>query len=246
MTEPASTPEKTMSLLDHLDELRSRLVKSVIGLVVAFAACWGFRDPLLELLLRPIRRLFFEGDEIVFINLTEPFMISMKACALAAIFLASPFLLYQFWSFVAPGLYRKERRMVVPFLVFGTLFFVGGGYFGYAVAVPVAARWLLGLGESFQASVTLRSAFQFLSRIVLAMGAVFEMPLLIAFLSKIGLVTPAFLWRHFRTAILLIAVIAALVTPTGDAMTMTVFAGPMIVLYLVGIGVSWFFVRKKE
>jgi sec-independent protein translocase protein TatC len=136
--------------------------------------------------------------------------------------------------------------MVVPFLVFGTAFFVAGGVFAYLVAVPVAARWLIGLGESFTASLTLRSAFQFLSRIVLGLGLVFELPVVIALLARAGIVTPGFLMRHFRTAVLIIAVLAAILTPTGDIMTMSVFAGPMILLYLLGVGVAWAFARGSD
>jgi sec-independent protein translocase protein TatC len=188
----------------------------------------------------------FEDGDIVFIHMTEPFAIYMKASALGAIFLASPIFLYQLWAFVAPGLYRRERRMVVPFLIFGTAFFVAGGLFGYAVATPVAARWLLTLGENFTAQLTLRSAFQFESRMILGLGAVFEMPVVIALLSSMGLVTPGFLWKHFRIAILVIAVLSAVITPTGDVMTMAVFAGPMILLYLLGIGVAWLFTRPSR
>jgi sec-independent protein translocase protein TatC len=246
MADTTETPEKAMSFLEHLDELRSRLFRSALVLIGAFAACWVFHEKILEVILAPIQKYLFEGGEIVYINITEPFAIYMKASAFVAIFVASPFLLYQVWAFVSPGLYKRERRLAVPFLVFRTLFFFAGGYFGYQVAVPVAARWLISLGGDYQANITLRSAFQFLSRIVLAMGLVFEMPVLIAFFSRMGLVTPAFLWRHFRTAVLVIAVVAAIVTPTGDVMTMSVFAGPMILLYLLGIGVSWFAARRDE
>jgi sec-independent protein translocase protein TatC len=169
----------------------------------------------------------------------------MKAAGLAGVFLASPYLLYQVWAFVAPGLYPRERRMVVPFLAFGTLFFLAGGAFGYAVATPVAARMLIEMGRGYTANITLGSAFQFESRVVLAMGLVFELPVLVFFLSRLGIVTPAFLLRHLRHAVLAIAILAALVTPTGDMITMMVFAGPMVVLYLLGILVSWIFVRPR-
>lgn len=233
-----------MSFLEHLDELRSRLLRSAIGLLVVFGACWFIREPLLEILLAPIREQLFGGNEIVMIHLTEAFTIYMKACFLFAIFAASPLLLYQLWAFVAPGLYRRERRMLVPFLVFGTVSFVGGGVFGYKVATPVAASWLIELGSQFTAMLTLRSAFQFQSRLILGMGLVFELPVLIALLARLGLVTPAFLWRHFRTAVVVITIVAAVLTPTGDVMTLSVFAGPMVLLYLAGIAVAWIFRRR--
>ena len=235
-------------MLEHLDELRSRLFKAVVGYVVVFVGCWYFSDVVLEFLLRPIRQYLFEGEEIVFIHLTEPFMIHMKAAALLAVFVAAPYVLYQFWAFVAPGLYRRERGMVVPFLVFGSLFFFGGGAFGYYGATPRAAEWLIGLGESYRASITLRSAFAFESRIVLAMGAVFELPIMIYFLTRLGLVTPRFLLRQFRVAVLVSALLAAVLTPTGDMLTMSMFLVPMVLLYLLGIGISWAFApgEKRE
>lgn len=238
-TEPNETTDGTMSLLDHLDELRSRLVRAAVVFIAGFVACWSFSGPLLRFLMKPIREHLFEGGEIIFIHLPEPFLIYMKAAALAALFLTSPYLLYQFWAFVAPGLYRHERRLVLPFLLFGTLFFAAGGAFGYWVAVPAAAGWLIRFGGEFTAQLTLRSAFGFLSKLVLGMGAVFEMPILIFFLSRIGVVTPRFLLRHFKTAVLIITIVAAIITPTPDVMTLSVFAGPMILLYLLGILLAW-------
>lgn len=239
------SPEGSMSLLDHLDELRSRLMKIVGVFVVFMAICWGASGYILDFLLLPIQENFFSGGEIVFIHLSEPFMIYMKASALAALFISTPFILYQLWAFVAPGLYRKERHTVIPFLFFGTLFFAAGGAFGYYVATPVASNWLLQLGGSFKAQITLRSAFAFESWLILGMGAVFELPIVIFFLSRMGVVTPGFLMRNFRIAVLIIAVLSAVLTPTGDVMTMSVFAGPMIVLYLFGVLVAWLFGKPK-
>ncbi len=235
-----------MSVLEHLDELRSRLFRAAIAYVVVFIGCWAVSATVLDFLLRPIRDHLFQGGEIVFINLTEPFMIHMKAAALLAVFISAPFILYQIWSFVAPGLYGRERRAALPFLFFGSLFFFGGGAFGYYAATPRAAEWLIGLGGSYKAAITLRSAFAFESRIILAMGAVFEMPIMIFFLTRIGLVTPGMLIRHFRVAVLVIAVLSAVLTPTGDMLTMSIFLVPMILLYLLGVGVSWAFAPRTE
>jgi len=235
-----------MSVLEHLDELRSRLFRALLAYVVVFVGCWAVADPVLRFLLRPIKEHLFEGGDIVFIHLTEPFMIYMKSAALVAVFISAPYVLYELWCFVAPGLYRRERHMVVPFLVFGSLFFVAGGAFGYYVATPQAAKWLIGLGQSFKATITLRSAFSFESRIILAMGAVFELPILIFFLTRLGLVTPAFLMRHFRIAVLVIAILAAVLTPTGDMITMSIFVAPMVLLYLLGVLVSWIFKPHRD
>ena len=235
-----------MSFLEHLDELRSRLLRCIVAFLVVFAACWYFSGPILRFLLRPLKEQMQGGDDIVFIHITEPFLIYMKASALAAIFLSSPWILYQLWAFVAPGLYRHERMLILPFFGFGTGFFVAGGAFGYYVAIPRAAGWLIALGQDYRAALTLRSAFQFTSWILLGMGAVFELPILIFFLSRIGIVTPQFLMHHFRTAVVAMAVLAAVITPTGDILTMCIFAGPMVVLYLLGVLVSWLFGKPRE
>lgn len=244
--EASERGEGAMSFLGHLDELRVRLLRCIIVYLIAFAACWYYAGPILKFLLRPIERHLNGNGDLVFLQVSEPFLVFMKAAAIAAVFLSSPWILYQLWAFIAPGLYRHERRMAVPFLVFGTVFFVAGGAFGYYVAVPQAAGWLINLGSGFRAALTLRSAFQFVSWILLGMGAVFEMPILIFFLARLGIVTPGFLFRHLRIAVLIMAVTAAVITPTGDMLTMCVFAGPMILLYLLGILVAWVFGSKRK
>jgi sec-independent protein translocase protein TatC len=234
-----------MTFLEHLDELRSRLFRIAIVFVVVLAACWLISDRILEFLLRPIRNHMFEGGEIIFISLTEPFMVYMKASAIAAIFATAPYILWQFWGFVAPGLYQKERRAGALFIVMGTVFFVAGGAFGYYIALPMTARWLLSLGTQFKAQLTLQSAFDFENRMLLGAGLVFEMPIVILVLSRFGIVTPGFLIRHLRMAIMVIAIAAAVITPSGDALTMTVFALPMVALYLLGVGFAWIAARPE-
>jgi sec-independent protein translocase protein TatC len=228
-----------MSLLAHLDELRSRLLRALVGYGVAFVVCWSVSGPTLRFLLRPIREHLADGGDLVFLTVTEPFLVYVKAAGLLAVFVAAPYVLYQLWAFVAPGLYRRERRLVLPFLVFGSLFFLAGGAFGYYAATPQAARWLIELGQGYRANITLGSAFSFESRIILAMGAVFELPVLIYFLARIGVVGPRFLLRHFRVAVLVIAVAAAVLTPSGDVITMSIFVAPMVLLYLLGVVIAW-------
>ncbi len=235
-----------MSFLEHLDELRSRLFRVAIVFVVLLAICWLVSDRILAFLVKPIREHLFNGGEIIFISLTEPFMVYMKASAIAALFLAAPYMLWQFWGFVAPGLYKTERRAAAIFIVVGTVLFVLGGGFGYYVALPMTAQWLIGLGSQFKAQLTLESAFEFENRMILGAGAVFEMPVLILVLSRFGIVTPGFLMRHFRIAIMVIAIAAAVITPSGDALTMTVFALPMVGLYLLGVGFAWLAARPAK
>lgn len=242
-----SEEEKTssMTFLQHLDELRSRIWKSILAIFIVFMICWFFSDWILSFLLLPIKRHLFEGGEIVFINITEPFFIKMKVSFLAAIFFSSPFLLYELWKFISPGLYDREKIYALPFIFFSTLFFLGGGLFGYYIALPITARFLIEMGEDYKAALTLRSAFQFESWILLGLGLVFEMPILIFFLSRLGIVTPQFLWSKMKYAILIIFVLAAIITPTGDVVTLSVFAFPMIGLYLLGIFISYLFQKRN-
>jgi len=235
-----------MSFLEHLDELRSRLFRSAVAYVVLLGLSWRFSDRVLKFLMVPFERHIGSRGDLVFLTPTEPFFVYMKASAILALFVAMPYLLWQMWAFVSPGLHPHERRLVVPFLLFGTGFFVAGAAFAYYVALPLCIAWLLSLGSEFRAAITLQAAFGFESRIVLAMGLVFELPIIIFFLARIGLVTPQFLWRHLRHAIVLIAILAAVITPSGDMLTMCVFAGPMVLLYLLGVLVAQFFGKPRR
>ncbi len=234
-----------MSFLEHLEELRKRLWWSAVGVAIAFAVALSYARAILDFFLKPIRPLL--GDtKPVFIELTEPFMLYMKVAFLASLFLASPIVLYQLWAFVSPGLYPRERRYALPFIFSGTVFFALGGAFGYTIGFPVACRFLLKVAEGFQPALRISTLFSFESKIILGLGLVFELPTLIALLARLGLITPGFLWRHFKYAILAIFIIAAVITPTPDVVTQCVFAGPMILLYLIGILFAHLFGRKRE
>lgn len=235
-----------MTLLEHLDELRRRILFSVVALFLAFLGCWYFARDIFAVLAVPITRFLPEGERLAFTALGDPFMLYIKVALLSAIFVASPVLLLQLWLFLRPGLYRHERRLAVPFIVFCTLFFVAGGYFGYRVAFPMVVRFLLSVGEDFRPVITVQTYFAMLSKILLGLGLVFELPMLIFFLARLGLVTARLLLRWFRWAILAIFVLAAIITPTPDVATQLVFAVPMILLYLLGVVVAAVFGRPRE
>ncbi len=235
-----------MTLLDHLDELRRRILYSVIALFVAFLASWYFAPTIFLWLERPILDVLPAGEQLAFTELSGPFMLYIKVALLTAIFVSSPFLLLQLWMFLRPGLYRKERRLAAPFIVFTTLFFVAGGYFGYRIAFPMVVQFLLGVGENFRQVVTIDTYFSMMSKILLGLGLVFEMPMLIFFLARLGIVSAGQLIRWFRWAVLLIFVVAAVITPTPDVATQTVFAVPMMLLYILGIGVAAVFGTKRK
>ncbi len=227
-----------MSFLEHLGELRVRIFRALLAIVLCFLIGWYYSRPIFRFFLAPILP-FLGGRKPVFLEITEPFILYMKVALLAGLFTASPIILYQLWAFVSPGLYPRERRYAAPFILFSSLFFIGGGLFGYYVAFPYAARFLLSVAEDFEPALTVRSLFQFESKLILGMGLIFEMPVVIFLLAKVGIVTPAFLLRNFKYAVLIIFIVAAVITPTPDVITQCVFALPMVGLYLLGLGASY-------
>ena len=245
MTDPV---KGEMSFLQHLDELRKRLMRAVIGVGVGFLVCLWPARTVYGYLVRPVVDHLPPGEKLAFIHLPDPFLLYMKVAFLTGIFLASPYVVIQLWLFIAPGLYPKERRYALPFIVFSSLFFIGGGLFAYYVVLPPACAFFIqqGLDWDFRPVITARELLSFESKILLGMGAVFEMPILTFFLARLGIVTAGFLWRNFKYAILVIFILAAILTPTPDIITQSLFAAPMLVLYLVSLGVAAVFGRKES
>jgi sec-independent protein translocase protein TatC len=235
-------PMPTMGFLDHLEELRRRIVYSVAAVAVGFFACWGYREQIYAVMQRPIMNALKANgmsDKLVYLNPTEPFNLYLKVSALAGLFLTSPFVLYQVWMFISPGLYRNEKRYVVPFMVSTIALFTCGGYFGYKIVYPAALNFLIDFGKQFQPMITIGEYTQLFLSIILGMGLIFEMPILVFFLALMGIVSAGFMWKNFRYSILIIFIIAAIVTPTTDILNMCIFAAPMIALYAISIGVAW-------
>jgi sec-independent protein translocase protein TatC len=243
---PTAEELARMSLMQHLEELRSRIFKALIGLVVAIVPCWLYVQQIFDFLARPIQRLLPEGQRLAFLGVTDPFILYFKVAALAAVFLASPFLLYQLWGFVSPGLYRRERLYALPFVFFATLFFLAGGAFAYYIAFPYAVQFLLSMGEHFQAVITIERYFGFLLTVILGLGLMFELPILILLLSMIGVVTPQFLLRNFRVAVVVIFIVAAIITPTPDVVNLCIFAVPALFLYLLGVAAAFVVTRRRR
>lgn len=236
-----------MSFLDHLDELRRRLIYIIAAVLIAFLICWAFSPQIYAFIASPLTQFLPEDDnKLAYTSLTDPFFLYMKAAFIAALFLASPFILLQIWFFIAPALYRREKRYVFPFVFFSSVFFVGGGAFGFYAVFPAACKFFLSVGENFKQVITIREYFSLFSRIILGVGLVFEMPVLTFFLARIGLVTASFLWKNTKYAILLIFIIAAAITPTPDIVTQAFVAVPMIGLYGISILVALLFGRKKD
>jgi sec-independent protein translocase protein TatC len=233
-----------MSFLDHLDELRKRLIVSIIALIAGFLVCWGFADKIYGFLQAPLIKVLPPGEKLAYTRLTAPFILYMKVAFLAGIFVAAPIILLQLWLFIAPGLYKRERRLAAPFIIGATIFFIVGGYFGYRVLLPGMCTFFVETGKQFKQMITIDDYYSFSSTIILATGAVFETPILIFFLARLGIVTPAFLMQKFKWAVVLAFIISAIVTPTPDMMTQTMLALPMIGLYLLGVAVAYLFGKK--
>jgi len=234
-----------MSFLDHLEELRKRLIVSIIAIGVAFLACWNFADKIYAWVEAPLTKLLPLGDrKLAYTHLTEPFMLYMKVAFFAAIFVSSPIIMWQVWRFISPGLYKRERRMAAPFIIFATAFFLIGGYFGYRVILPGACAFFVETGRQFKQMIKIDEYFGFASSIMLASGAIFETPILIFFLARLGIVTPAFLLQKAKWAIVLSFIIAAILTPSPDMVNQTMLALPMIALYFLGVGVAFIFGKR--
>jgi sec-independent protein translocase protein TatC len=342
MTEPGETEHEDeglqMSFLDHLDELRRRLIHSVVAIAIAFGACFYFSDYIYRFLAIPVKqearkarieresRLlgpdtrtqlkegesfqytfpfaaeikkvqvpagttipakvishdgkptavltqpwllgrtvlaagtelgeilgqaalvpgFDSRDELVITTVGGAFALYMKVGLYAAVAFAIPFLLYQLWAFVSPGLYQHEKKYIAPVLVMGSFLFIVGAAFGYYVAFPAACDYLLGLQEGFQTLINAEDYLDLILIIMLGLGIVFQIPTIAFILGRIGLVTPGLLWRGWRYAVVIIAILAALLTPTADAFNMFVFAAPMLLLYFLSIGIVWVFGRPRR
>jgi sec-independent protein translocase protein TatC len=227
-----------MSFLDHLDELRKRLVRIAIYLAVGFFSCWFFAKRIYDFLAVPITRSLPPGVKLAYTNPTDPFTLYMKVALLAGVFLTLPFTLYELWKFIAPGLYRKEKKYVIPFLLSSVLLFVSGAACCYYLVLPSTFKFLIELGSSFTPMIRIDEYLDLTNTMLLGFGAIFEMPVVVGFLSLFGLVTASFLWKKSRYAIVIIVALAAIISPTQDAFNLLLWAAPMLLLYFISIGVA--------
>ena len=235
-----------MTFLEHLDELRRRILYSLIAVFVVFLAVFYFREQIFEFLAQPVYQAN-GGRKLTYTKPTDPFVIYLKVSAVVAIFLSAPVILTQVWLFIAPGLYRREKLYFLPFLFGSTTLFVGGGGFAYYIVMEPSLTFLIQtMGAAFEPLITAMQFFDFEILIILGLGVMFQLPILVAFLSIFGLVTPDFLWRNFRYAILIIVTLAAVISPTTDPFMLILWSGPVVLLYVLSIGISWFFKRRRR
>jgi sec-independent protein translocase protein TatC len=226
-----------MSLMEHLDELRRRIIHSAAYLAVGFLIAYFFHERLYGFVQQPLDRL---GIKLNYTHPMDPLNLYLQVSLIGGAILASPFILYQVWLFIAPGLYQKEKRFVVPFMSATVGLFLLGAGFGYFFVLPGALKILiLGFGQKFNPIVTIEEYTGFFLSIILGLGISFEMPILIFFLAMFGIVSPKFLWKNIRYAVLAVFLVAAVICPSPDPWTMCIYAIPMLSLYMIGIAVAW-------
>ncbi len=239
----------SMSFLEHLEELRTRIFHAVVAIAIGMVACWFIRERLVTFMTEPIIEVLKakgQPDKLVYLNPVEPFNLYLKICALAGLFITSPYVLYQVWLFISPGLYRREKKYVVPFMVSSIGLFVAGGYFGYRMVYPAALDFLIGIGRQFAAMITIHEYTDLFLTVILGLGVVFEMPVVIFFLALMGVVSAGWMWRNIRYAVLGIFIVAGALAPTPDISSMVIFASPMLVLYVASIGIAWYVHPKQR
>lgn len=236
-----------MTLTEHLEELRWCILKSVLAVVLASCACFYFADAIFDFVVAPLRQNLQPGQNLIGTGVTEAFFVEIKVALAAGVLFASPVIFYQIWRFIAPGLSRQERRLVLPFVFSATFFFVAGAFFCYRFVLPVAFKYFIEQYESMGVSPAIRIGeyFTFFFRMVLAFSGTFELPVFTYFLVRVGIWDYRFMLRSFRYALVAIFVVAAMLTPTPDVINQSLLAVPMIVLYILSIGIAYIW-RKPE
>jgi sec-independent protein translocase protein TatC len=233
-----------MSFFDHLEELRTRIIRALLSIGVAFGLCWWQKKILFELIKKPLDKI---GIDLVVLKPTDNFNVPFKVALVSALFIAAPFVMREVWLFVSPALYKKERRYAFPFVISSGLLFMMGGAFGYFVAFPLAMDFLVNFGKELgmRQNISAMEYFDLFLMFEVILGAVFEIPALIFILSRFGLVSGPFLLRNFRYALLIACILAAVLTPTTDIPNMMMVGVPMILLYSIGIVIAYIFGKKR-
>src|SRR5215208_2153316 len=232
--------EGKMSFLEHLDELRKRIVNSAIAIAVCVVAGFYWINQIVNFILAPTRKALPAGVRLIYTQPGEAFSLYVQIALIMGVVLAAPFIMYQVWMFIAPGLYSNEKRLAIPFVLFTTIGFMLGAAFNHYIAFPFMMIFFASFNTPDLAFMPkLDDVFGLYTKMLLGMGIVFQMPAVVYFLARIRLITARFLARHFKYALLIIFVLAAVITPTGDMMTQAIFAAPMLALYLRSIIVAW-------
>jgi sec-independent protein translocase protein TatC len=236
-----------MSFLEHLDELRKRIVQSVLGVAIGVGLGFFFINTIVNFILTPTWRLLPAGSRMIYTQPGEAFGLYVQIGLIVGVVLASPWIMYQVWLFIAPGLYANEKRFAVPFVLMSTIGFVGGAAFNHYIIFPFMMTFFASFNTADLIFMPrLEDVFDLYSKMLIGMGLVFQMPTVVFFLAKMRIVTARFLLRNTKYAVLAIFVVAAVITPSGDMITQTIFAAPMLGLYALSILIAWIVTPKRE
>ena len=236
-----------MSFLEHLDELRTRIMYALLSLAVGAAIAFIFIQRLYDFVMRPMQQMLPAGGKLIFTEAPEAFMLYIRIGIIAGLIIASPLILFQVWLFVAPALYAKERRFAIPFVLFATIGCVGGDAFALYIVFPFLWRFFATFQNDFVTFMPrVEDAFGLYIKMVLAMALVFQMPTIVFFLAKMGVVTARWMLRYFKYAVLVIFIIAAVITPSPDMASQMIVGVPMVGLYIISIAIAWIFGKKKK
>jgi len=236
-----------MSFLEHLDELRKRLIYICWSLLAGCIVSYFFIQKIFDFVMKPLQAGLPPGGKLVYTEPTEAFVLYITMALIAGFVLALPLVMLQVWLFIAPGLYQREKRLAAPFVIMSSSCFIAGAAFSHFVVFPMTWKFFVSFTSDYlQFMPRIEPAFDLYIKMLLAMGLVFQMPVLVTFLAWMGLVTAGFMWKHTKYAILIIFIVAAVITPSGDMWNQSAIAIPMVGLYLISIVLAWIFGRKKK
>ena len=245
--EPGQDTGGKMSFLDHLDELRRRIIYSVVGVGIGFSVAFWWLNDLFTFIFKPMQAALPAGQHLIYTEPGEQFFLMFKIGLMAGLIIASPLVLSQVWLFIAPGLYSHEKKLAIPFVVMGTLLFVGGAAFSHYLLFPVIWKFFATSSVEFVTFMPrIEPAFSWYLRLMLGTGLTFQLPTLVLFLAKMGLITPRFMIRNFGYAVIIIAIVAAIVSPDPGGVGMAMMGLPVILLYILSIGLAWVFGKKRK
>ncbi|MBM3820002.1 MAG: twin-arginine translocase subunit TatC [Acidimicrobiia bacterium] len=235
-----------MSFLDHLDELRRRIVYAIVSVLAGFVIAIAFATQIFDFVMAPMQQMLPAGQTLVFTEPTEAFMLYIKLALMAGLIIAGPLVFTQVWLFIAPGLYAHEKKLAIPFVLMSTFCFAAGAAFSHYVVFPITWRFFVGFTSDILTFMPrVEPAFSIYLRLMLALGITFQLPTLVLFLARMGLITPRFMIRNFKYAVLIIIIASAVLSPDGGGVGLLAMGGPVILLYIFSIGLAWMFGKKR-
>ena len=236
-----------MSFLDHLDELRRRIIYAIVSVLVGFVISVAFVTQIFDFVMRPMQQMLPAGQTLVFTDPAEAFMLYIKLALMAGLIIAGPLVFTQVWLFIAPGLYAHEKKLAIPFVAMSTFFFAAGAAFSHYVVFPITWAFFVGFTSDILTFMPrVEPAFSIYLRLMLALGITFQLPTLVLFLARMGLITPRFMIRNFKYAVLIIIIASAVLSPDVGGVGLLAMGGPVIILYIFSIGLAWIFGKKRK